>query len=375
MFGRSIELFKVFGFAVRLDLSWFLIAALLTFSLARQVFPQSAPGLSAGAYWAMGAIVTAGLFASVVAHELSHSLVARRFGLAMRGITLFIFGGVAEMTEEPASPKVELWMALAGPAMSIVLGVLLLALAAPARAAGPAAAGVIGYLAAANLALGLFNLIPAFPLDGGRVLRATLWHWKGSLRWATRITSQIGSGFGLVLMGGGVLLVLRGSWAGLWYLLIGMFVRNAARMSYQQLLLRRALEGEPVARFMQANPVTVPRSISVAELVRDYVYRYHFKMFPVLDDAGRLAGCVTTRQVKELPREEWERQTVGALANRCTAENTIAPETDAMGALSRMSKTGVSRLMVVDGDRLLGILSLKDLMQFFALKMELEESS
>jgi CBS-domain-containing membrane protein len=139
--------------------------------------------------------------------------------------------------------------------------------------------------------------------------------------------------------------------------------------------LRRALEGEPVARFMQANPVTVPRSISVAELVHDYVYRYHFKMFPVVDDGGRLLGCVTTRQVKELPRDEWERQTVGALAGGCTAENTVRPEADAMGALARMSRTGASRLMVVDGDRLLGILSLKDLMQFFALKMELEEGA
>jgi len=191
MFGRSIELFRVFGFTVRLDPSWFIIAALLTFTLARQVFPVENPGLSAATYWAMGAVVTLGLFASVVAHELSHSLVARRFGLAMRGITLFIFGGVAEMSDEPASPKVELWMALAGPAMSIALGGALFALAAASRAAGalpPAAAGVVGYLAAANLALGVFNLIPAFPLDGGRVLRATLWHFKGSLRWATRVT-------------------------------------------------------------------------------------------------------------------------------------------------------------------------------------------
>lgn len=383
MFGRSIELFRVFGFTVRLDPSWFIIAALLIFSLARQVFPQTLPGLSSTAYWTMGAIVTLGLFASVVAHELSHSLVARRFGLAMRGITLFIFGGVAEMTDEPASPKVELWMALAGPALSIALGGLLLALAAAAQAGlslSPTGnrmlAGVLTYLATANLALGIFNLIPAFPLDGGRVLRAILWHFKGSLRWATRVTSTLGSGFGLLLMGGGVLLVFRGVWTGLWYLLIGMFVRNAARMSYQQLLLRRALEGEPVARFMQVNPVTVPRSISVAELVHDYIYRHHFKMFPVVDDAGRLLGCVTTRQVKELPRDEWERQTVGALASACTAENTVGPNTDAMGALSRMSRSGTSRLMVVDGDRgdhLVGILSLKDLMQFFALKMELEE--
>ncbi|HXO19166.1 MAG TPA: site-2 protease family protein [Thermoanaerobaculia bacterium] len=373
MFGRRIHLFTVLGFAVSLDPSWFVVAALVTFSLA-QYFPRLYGGLPAAVYWAMGLAVALGLFASVVIHELSHSLVARRHGLQMRGITLFIFGGVAEMTGEPADPKTELLMAIAGPAASLGLALLLAGVGRLGRLVWPVpVAGVLGYLAAMNLALGVFNLVPAFPLDGGRVLRAVLWQWKGSLRWATRITSRIGAGFGLLLMGLGLLRVLTGAWDGLWYLLIGMFVRNAARMSYQQLLLRRALEGEPVSRFMQTNPVTVPRSLSIAELVEGYIYRYHFKMFPVVDDAGRLLGCVTTRQVRELPREEWDRQTVGALAaDGCGKDSTVGPETDAMGALSRMNGTGASRLLVVDGDRLLGILSLKDLLGFFALKMELE---
>jgi len=135
-------------------------------------------------------------------------------------------------------------------------------------------------------------------------------------------------------------------------------------MSYQQLLLRRAFEGEPVARFMQTNPVTVPRQVPVAELVQDYIYRHHYKMYPVLDDAGRLLGCVTARQVKELPREEWESTTVGALAKHCSPENVVRPDTDAMQALSTMSRTGISRLMVAEGDQLVGILTLKDLLRF-----------
>jgi predicted transcriptional regulator len=146
-------------------------------------------------------------------------------------------------------------------------------------------------------------------------------------------------------------------------------------MSYQQLLLRQALEGETVARFMRHDPVTVPRSVSVQELLQDYVYRYHFKMFPVLDDAGRLFGCVTTQHIRQLPREEWDSQTVGAIADRCSPDNTVAADSDALRALSLMNRTGASRLMVMDGDRLLGILALKDLLQFFALKMELEESA
>ncbi|HZF07396.1 MAG TPA: site-2 protease family protein [Thermoanaerobaculia bacterium] len=381
MFGRRIELFKVFGFPINLDPSWFFIAVLLTLSLAQQYFPQAHPGLPSATYWAMGVAGALGLFVSVVLHELSHAVVARRYGLRIRGITLFLFGGVAEMADEPPTPKAEFWMAIAGPVASVLLGLAFSGLAGIAAPAGHAlgwpvpVVGVLAYLGFINLTLGIFNLVPAFPLDGGRVLRSALWHWKKSLRWATRITSAIGSGFGLLLMGLGLLSILRGMWGGLWFLLVGLFVRGAAASSYQQLLLRRALEGEPVAKFMRPDPVTVPRGISVEELVHDYIYRHHFKMFPVVDDAGRLWGCVTTRQVKELPREEWDRQTVGALAARSSPENTVTAETDAMRALSRMNRNGASRLMVVDGDRLLGILTLKDLMRFFALKMELEEAA
>jgi Zn-dependent protease/CBS domain-containing protein len=375
MFGRRIELFKVFGFQISIDLSWFVIAALITFSLARQYFPVTHAGLPVATYWAMGVAGALGLFVSVVAHELSHALVARRYGLQMKGITLFIFGGVAEMTGEPANPKTEFLMAIAGPIASFGVAAVFLGLRLGLPGLPVAVAAVLGTLSWWNFSLGLFNLVPAFPLDGGRVLRSVLWEWKGNLRWATRVTSRLGSGFGILLMVGGAVLVLNGNWGGIWLVLVGMFVRNAAQMSYQQLLLRRALEGEPVARFMKADPVTVPRGISVAELVERYVYRYHFKLYPVLDDAGRLIGCVTTRQVRELPREEWDRTTVGALARGCQPENTVGPATDAMQALSAMNRNGVSRLMVVDGDRLLGVLTLKDLLRFFSLKMELEETA
>lgn len=377
MFGRSIHLFTVFGFAVRLDPSWFLVAVLWTWSLSR-FFPERYPGMSPGTYLAMGIAGTLGLFASVVIHELAHSLAARRYGIPMRGITLFIFGGVAEMAGESPHPKAEFWVAAAGPAMSFALAGLGLGAAALGRNLGAPmpVSGVIGYLALINVSLAVFNLIPAFPLDGGRMLRAMLWKWKGSLRQATRISSRIGSGFGLLLIALGVVqaVFLDNFGGGMWLFLLGLFLRNAAQMSYQQLLMRRAFEGEPVARFMQLDPVTVPRHISVAELVNEYVYRHHFKMYPVLDDSGRLVGCVTTRQVKEMPREEWERTTVGALASQCNPENTVRPDTDALQALSAMSRNGVSRLMVTDGDRLLGILTLKDLLKFFSLKMELEQA-
>jgi Zn-dependent protease/CBS domain-containing protein len=376
VFGRRIHLFNVFGFPINLDPSWFLIAVLMTWTLAKSYFPALHPQLDQATYWAMGAAGALGLFVSVVLHELSHALTARRYGVRMRGITLFLFGGVAEMTDEPPSPRSEFWIAIAGPLASFAIAGAVWAVGFAAPWPRPAA-GVLGYLAWTNAALAIFNLVPAFPLDGGRVLRAVLWEWKGSLRRATRISSQVGSGFGLAMIAFGILTVLFLGRLdiGIWWFLLGLFLRNAAQMSYQQLLLRRALEGEPVSRFMQPNPVTVPRSLSVSDLVEHYIYRFHHKMYPVLDDGGRLTGCVTMRQVKELPREEWDRQSVGALAERCGPETTVRPDTDAMQALSQMSRTGASRLMVVDGDRLLGILTLKDLLGFFSLKMELEEAA
>ena len=379
MFGNAIKLFRIFGFTVRIDPSWFIVAVLVTWSFATVAFPEQLPGQPPVTYWLMGVAGALFYFLSVVLHELAHSLVARTYGVEMRGITLFIFGGVAEMPGEVPTPQSEFVIAAAGPAASFVIGLASGGLGFLGRVAGwPAPVNTVFlYLGFLNAALAVFNLIPAFPLDGGRILRSILWGWKKSLRWATRISAAIGGGFGLLLIALGVLTVVMvpgGFTSGLWLFLLGLFVRHAASMSYQQLLLRRALAGEPVSRFMHADPVTVPRAVSVRELVDDYVYRRHFKMFPVVDDAGRLIGCVSTRQIREIPREEWDRQTAGALAEQCGPENTVRADTDALEALSRMSRSGASRLMVVDGDRLLGILSLKDLLRFFSLKVELEEA-
>jgi Zn-dependent protease/CBS domain-containing protein len=380
MFSNRIRLFRVAGIQISADLSWFIVLALVTWSLAN-TFPTEeggAPGLTPPTYWAMGLVAALLLFASIVLHELGHALTAQRLGVPIRGITLFIFGGVAEMSDEPPTARAEFLVAVAGPIVSVLLGVGFLGLAAVAGVAGwpqPVVA-IATIVSTINLVLVVFNMIPAFPLDGGRVLRSALWQWKGNLRWATKISSRIGSALGIALIGLGVVVAIGTGEliSGMWFALIGLFVRSAARMSYQQLLLRRALEGEPVLRFMQPEPVVVPRSISIADLVRDYVYRHHFKTFPVVE-GERLVGCVSTKDVRQLPREEWERQTVGALAEKCSVENTVPPDLDAMKALSLMSRTGRSRLLVADGDRLLGILSLKDLLKFFSLKMELEEAA
>ena len=375
MFGPRFTLFHVAGIAIRIDASWILLAVLVTWSLAVGMFPTQYRGLPRTTYWVMGAIGALGLFASILFHELSHAVVARRRGVAMNGITLFIFGGVAEMEGEPENARTELMVALAGPLATVVLIVILLPLAAlSTEQRWPViAVATVHYLAIINVVLLAFNIIPAFPLDGGRVLRAALWNWKKNVRWATRIASQIGSGFGLVLIILGIVRVLAGDFiGGMWSFLIGSFLRNAAAMSYQQVVLRDALRGSTVRRFMKTDPVTVPRETSVNDLVENYFYKHNFKMFPVVAD-GKLVGCVSTKEVSQLPREEWQRQSVGAIAARCTPENTVPSNMDAVDALSRMNRTGASRLLVMEGDRLAGILTLKDLLRFLSLKIELEE--
>lgn len=376
MFGKGIKLFSIAGFDVKIDLSWLIIGLLVTWSLAEGVFPQFYEGLATRTYWLMGIAGALGLFVSIVWHELCHSLVARQYGLPMGGITLFIFGGVAEMNQEPPSPKAEFLMALAGPVSSIVLGVILLLVAVGGRMVGviDPVTGALFYLGFINLVLAGFNLFPGFPLDGGRLLRSALWYWKDNLRWATRIAANIGGGFGMALIILGVLQFIFADniIGGVWYFLIGMFLRGAAKSAYQQVLLRQALGGEPIFHFMNDQPVTVDVNTSIDQLVEGYIYHYHHKVFPVLDN-GSLYGLVHARQVKNFPRDQWPDHTVAEIAEPSSEENTIQPQTDAMDALSRMNRTQTSRLLVVDNGELKGILSLKDLLGFFSMKVELEE--
>jgi Zn-dependent protease/predicted transcriptional regulator len=377
MFGKRIPLFHLFGIEIRLDLSWILIAVLITWTLSSGVFPGYYPDLAPATYWTMGVVAAAGLFASIILHELAHAAIARRDGVPIDGITLFVFGGVAEMQAEPPSPKAEFRMAIAGPIASLVIALVCYLVASAGSATGASApfVGVFAYLATINTILAVFNMVPAFPLDGGRVLRAALWAWKGELRWATRITAAIGSGFGILLIALGVLSVLRGNFiGGMWWFLIGLFVRGAAQMSYQQVVVRQGLQGVPVRRIMSPEPVVVPPGITVAELVDDYVYRHHFKMFPVVD-GGRLIGCVGLRDIKQLPREQWGTTAIRTVMRECSPENTVRPEADALDALTRMHKSGNGRLLVTENGALVGIVTLKDMLKFMSIKLDLESGA
>jgi Zn-dependent protease/predicted transcriptional regulator len=372
LFSHRIKLFRLFGIDVRLDASWLLLALLVAWTLAEGVFPELAPGLAPQAYWAMAAGGAAGLFASIIFHEMAHALVARRFGIAIRGITLFIFGGVAEMDGEPASARGELLMALAGPLASLLLAGAMLALTAAIGGAERGAVdGVTWYLAIINGVLALFNLIPAFPLDGGRVLRAALWGWYGDILRATRIAAGAGNLFGVALMVLGVIDIVTGHFvSGMWRFLIGMFVRAAAESSYRQTVAERSFSGVSVAQVMTRDPIVLAPEASVAEFV-DHVYRHHHRVFPVVRD-GTLVGQVGTAQAAAVDRSAWPSVPVAEIALPCREEERVEPSLDAMAALTRMQRTGITRFFVVEQGRLVGILGLRDLLELLSTRSELD---
>ncbi len=376
MFGKSINLIKVFGFQVKVDISWIIIAALVTWSLAVGFFPHYLEGLRPMDYWILAIIGALGLFFSIIFHEFWHSVVARKMGVPIRGITLFVFGGVAEMEEDPKTPKSEFLIAIAGPLASLFLALvfyLLFGLTAKMDLT-PGITSVFMYLALINLILAIFNLIPAFPMDGGRILRAILWHLKKDLRWATQTAANMGSIFGFVLMGLGLLNIFIGNLiGGLWYFIIGMFIRFVAQNSYRQLMVRNALGGETVKSLMK-KPVFVPGDISLGDLVEDYIYKHHFKMFPV-KEGDSLKGCITTRQVGEIEKQNWPDIMVREITRQCSPDNTVGPDEDVVKVLGKMNQTGMSRMMVVENGELRGVISLKDIMAYLSARMELEGDS
>lgn len=291
---------------------------LITWTLASSIFPYLAPDLATASYWAMGAVAAAGLLLSIVFHETAHSLVARHYGMPIRGITLFIFGGVAEMTAEPTRPRDEFLMAAAGPASSLLLAAILFLLFTGAAASGGPApvAGVLWYLALLNFMLGVFNLVPAFPLDGGRIFRALLWHWRGDLDWATRIAAGAGNAFGIVLIVLGLIGVLQGDFiGGMWRFLIGLFLRSAAAASSGETLARQLLADIPVARMMNPDSIAVPSGLSVQDFIDDYVYRYHHRWFPVVDDELSWAVLIRIKSQWSIERSGRLCHSIGSCAH------------------------------------------------------------
>lgn len=374
MFGHALTLFRLRGFDVRVDLSWVAIFVLLVWSLAQRIFPRAEPELSEMAHWILGVAGALFIFGSIVLHELAHASVAKKTGIDVRAISLFLFGGVIELNAPPRSPRNEVSMALAGPATSFILAGALFATAL--ALAGLGVQRVVwtffGYMGGANVVLAAFNLIPTFPLDGGRLLRAWLWHRTGDIRSATRTASSTGSLVGFTLIGVGLFFLFTANFvAALWWILVGFYVRMLSQVYYSKALIRQSLVGEKIRRFTSSHTVTAQRTMTVRDLVETCIERHQHRIYPVMD-GDRLIGCVSAHAISLIPRSEWDRQTVGSVTEPLTLENSIEIDTDALEALVRMTRRGRSRLIVIEGEALRGVVTLKDLMSFLAMKLELE---
>jgi len=375
MNGKHLTLIEVFGIKIKVNISWVFIAVLLAWALAQGYFPTAYEGLSEATYWWMGVVAVFGLFFSILLHELAHSLVARAFGMEIKGITLWLLGGVAEMTDEPPHPRAEFLMAIAGPLMSVVLALIFLSLANVIEQDTELAAmgAVVSYLGMLNLILAAFNLVPAYPLDGGRVARAALWAWSGDYYYATRVAARLGSLFGLVLIVFGVLSAIGGAGlASLWWVILGMFIRFAADASNFQLQAATALKGKSVREYMTPNPKTVSPDVSVAELVENWIYRYSFEFFPVVE-AGNLLGSISLHEVRAIPPGERAGTKVGDIMIPCSDHNTIPSHATASDALAKVQTSSPSLLMVVENQTLVGVIGLKDLMRVITITTELNQ--
>ncbi|MFC1511218.1 site-2 protease family protein [Candidatus Margulisiibacteriota bacterium] len=372
---KSFKLITLFDIPIEINFTWFIILGLVIFTLARGYFPFTNPELTPATHWLMAFLAAFLLFASLLAHELSHSLVAVKHQLPIHGITLFIFGGVAHMEKEPSSPKVEFWMAIAGPAMSFSLAAMFFLLSQFIYRLGlpTAFSSITNYVFILNVVVGVFNLIPGFPLDGGRVLRAVLWHFYKDLKKATAIASSLGKLFAFILIGFGFLNLFSGSFiSGIWFIFIGLFLQEAAEVSYRQVLMRKMLSGVKVEALMTKDVITVPASITLDKLVDNYFFKFRHASFPVMEDDAIL-GLVTLHDIKEVAKFKWNQTPAREIMIPISHHLVITEQADAMDAMAKLANNGIHRALVIKDTKLIGILSQKDIMRLFEFKAEVEK--
>ena len=384
MTGSSLKIGRVFGIDIRIDYSWLFIFVLVTWNLGT-TFGSAHP--SWGRVLAWGTALSASLlfFGSVLAHELAHSVVAKAQGVPVRNITLFLFGGVSNIQREPDSAGHEFLMAIVGPLTSIVIGLALLfvgqgitgplgdALANPSDVLSRMSplATLLVWLGSINLTLGLFNLIPGFPLDGGRVLRSILWALTRNLQMATRWAAGVGQAIAWLMIIGGVAMVFgaripffgTGFVSGLWLAFIGWFLNSASAQSYQQLVVHDILEGIPVSRMMRPNPPTVTSDLSVSNLVADYLLGKDDHAFPVIDNGG-LAGLVCLHDVRLVNHSAWNTTKVSGIMTPISKLVVTSPDEDAAKALNKLMQRDVGQLPVVQDGRLVGLLRRQDIISW-----------
>jgi Zn-dependent protease/CBS domain-containing protein len=361
---RGFRLGRFFGFEVRIDSSWFILFALILWTFSYIVFPQHVPGRPVAAYLVMGLSGTLLFFVSLLLHEIAHSLVARAKDIPVEGITLFLFGGMAHTRMEAETPGDEFLIAGAGPVMSVAIAAVLWGVALLGAAAGfdPAVLAVLQYIAALNVILAVFNLLPGFPLDGGRLFRAIVWKVTGNVNRATRVASWGGRILAYILMLFGLLSAFAGNvLGGLWMVFIGWFLRNAAISSYQQHMLLSMLSGVRAGQAMTPDPDTVPAAASVRELADEYFMRRRHSTYPVTEAHGGIAGLVTLHAVREVPREEWDARTAADIMIPAGDEIIVRPDDRMLAVMDKLKASPARRLLVMRDGMLVGIISPSDI--------------
>ncbi len=352
MLKNSFRLFSIRGIEVGIHVSWLIIFVVLTWSLAAGYFPAAIPGIDAGLAWVLGAVASILLFASVLIHELAHSFVAKSRGLEVSSITLFIFGGVSNLASEPQSARTEFWVAVVGPITSFIIAAVAFGIALVMPTAELQA--LFGYLAIVNALLGAFNLIPGFPLDGGRVLRSIAWGLTGSLRRATEIAVGAGQIVGGLFILWGVIQIFGGNLInGLWIAAIGWFLQNAASSSLKQVVLTERLKDVRVTDVLRPDTATIARQATVA-------------------DDGRLVGMVTLGDIKEVPAEARDRTQIGTVMGGRQGLITAQPKDTLADAVEKLTGHDLEQIPVLDGDRFVGMLTRADVMRQLQLREALD---
>jgi Zn-dependent protease/predicted transcriptional regulator len=371
--SNALPIGRIFGIEVRVHPSWLIVFALVMWSLATAYFPQQDPGFSTASNWLLGAVSALLLFGAVLLHELSHSVVAKRRGLGVDSITLFVFGGVSSLAGEPRRPGTQFLVAAAGPVMSLIVAGVAFGLSIGLAGVNLGAAVIFEYLATVNVLLALFNLIPGFPLDGGRVLQSLIWQATGDRVRATRIAGGVGQVVAYLFVFWGLWQMFTGNFiGGLWIAFIGWFLLSAAGGTVRQLALEEQLGGLTVGDIMRREPVTVDPGVSVDEAVQRYLLANNLRAVPVVD-RGKLIGIVTLADIRHLPHASWTRTAIRDIVEVRTSEKTATQDESLADALQAMAGSGLERLPVVRDGELVGVLSRSDVARYLQVRLSVRE--
>lgn len=372
MMKNSFQIGRLFGISIRIDYTWFVVFALIVWTLGSHYFPRQYPLWSQSIYWLMSIITAVIFFASIIAHELAHSLVSRSKGLPVKSITLFIFGGVAEISDEPKKPGAEFLMAIAGPLTSFVIAIIFWFLSMVSGHNRTPFSAMMLWLSIINTTIAVFNLIPGFPLDGGRILRSIIWKATGNLMTATRSASIVGRVIAYLFILWGIWRIFANNdvFGGIWIAFIGWFLENASSSSYRQMTLKDTLKGLKVRDIMMSDCTVLPNYLTIRGLVDNYILHSNNQCFPI-SDGSQIVGIITLQMIKEVPQDQWETVTMDEAMIPLDKIIYVHPDEEVFAVMQRMAVEQIYQLPVMENGQLIGMVSRDNIINVVNLKIEL----